>query len=610
MATTASSRGGSLRSVISHPVVAVGLGLVTAQALFRAWAIYPSWFYTDDYRLLYDATSSDLDLSYLTSPFDSQFMPIGRLIVWVVAHSGTLNWPLAASITLALQVVAALACLWMLVVLFGARWGIVPLLLVYLTSALTMPAFMWWAAALNQMLLQTVFFGAVGAGVAWLRDRRRTQLALLVGLLVLGLLTYVKTLLLAPLLAALTLGWFTTGPWHERLLDAVRRYWVALALGAVLVSGYLAYYLLEVPQPFEQESDGEALDLAWHMVGTTFLTGVFGGPWRWAVENPPVATVNPPGWAHALAGVAALAVVLASIMFRHRALRAWVLLFGYLAALWLLVLTSRAAVIGPMIGLEPRYLTDAVCAVVLCIGLAFLPVRGATEPSALRGGPSRCWLATPHRVAVGALTGVVTVLGVASSASYAHVWHTDHPGADYVQQLDSDLSRVGTVHLADTVVPQAVIPGYSHPYNTTRRLAPLVDPDVRFPDATGELAVVDTDGTLSLPRLDGSVSSPPGPQPNCGWPIRDGRPTTIPLASDVFELDLWMRIDYLASGNTTVRVRTGAATTEASVNRGLDSLYVRTEGGFGQIEVTTVDASTALCVGAVEVGTIAPGEGL
>src|SRR4051812_46820413 len=143
-----------------------------AQLVFRGWALFPSWFYTDDYRLLYDARSRGLSWSYLTAPFDSQFMPVGRLVAWVVASGGTLDWTLAVSLTLLLQGIASLTCLAMLCSLFGARPGVLVLLATYLTTAMTLPATMWWAASLNQLPLQAVLFGGLTVGVRYLRTAR------------------------------------------------------------------------------------------------------------------------------------------------------------------------------------------------------------------------------------------------------------------------------------------------------------------------------------------------------------------------------------------------------------------------------------------------------
>ena len=68
-------------------VLASAALLVGAQVIFRGWALYPSWFFTDDYRLLHDARSEGMSWAYLLRPFDSQFMPFGRFVVWLVSTS-------------------------------------------------------------------------------------------------------------------------------------------------------------------------------------------------------------------------------------------------------------------------------------------------------------------------------------------------------------------------------------------------------------------------------------------------------------------------------------------------------------------------------------------
>ena len=173
-------------------VVGIGVALVVAHVAFRAWALLPSWFYLDDYNLLYDTTTSPFGLGYALEPHNSNLMPGGRALAWLVAGSGTLNWNVAAGMVLLLQALAAGAALWALLSLFGPRWGVLAPLLLYLTSAMTMPAMMWWTAALNQVPLQAALFLALGSWVNHLRTRKLVWLLATLVAVAVGLVFYVS----------------------------------------------------------------------------------------------------------------------------------------------------------------------------------------------------------------------------------------------------------------------------------------------------------------------------------------------------------------------------------------------------------------------------------
>ena len=274
--------------------------MVIAQIGFRGWALAESFFFTDDYRLIRDAEGVGLSWSYLLAPFDSQFMPAGRLAVWLVAHNGTTNWPLAATMTTAVQALAGAACVWMLVTLFGARRAILAPLGIYLTSALTLPGFMWWAAALNQLPMQLAFFLAVGSWVRYVRHHSGWSLAATTGSLALGLACYPKSILIVPVLAWLLLAYFVEGGAVERLLNGARSHLTATILGVAAAGGYAVWYVLSVPQPFEPAASGSpagrAAEVADAMLGTSLSTGAVGGPWTWFDTSPPIVLAQPPGW--------------------------------------------------------------------------------------------------------------------------------------------------------------------------------------------------------------------------------------------------------------------------------------------------------------------------
>jgi hypothetical protein len=585
-------------------VLGAGALLVLCQLAFRAWVVYPSWFFLDDYNLLHDATRRPLTLDYLLTPYNSHLMPGGRLIVWLVADSGPVNWAFAATLTLALQAAASVAALWMLTTLFGPRWPTLALLAIYLTSAITVPATIWWAAALNLVPLQVAFFLSVGTWVRFLRGRRTPWLVGTVAMLAIGLLFDVKALLIAPVLAFLALAYFAHGSLRDRIVTVARRDWPVLLLGTLVLGGYVAYYLTHVDQPLTQTRLSVVTDIANTMLGTAFMSAVVGGPWRWTVLAPPTAYADPPAWALHLAWVAVVLVVLYAVLRRRRTLRAWALLAGYLLGLMALLVESRAPSFGGVIGLEYRYLTDSACVVTLCLGLAFLPLGGSVESSAARTEPL-LRVAVPE-AGLAALLVFVCGSGVVSSVRYAGYWHSDNASDPYLHNLAADLKAQGAVDLADQPVAEDVMSNLAAPNNTVRRLTSVLSDRVAFPRASARLAVVAPDGTLQRALIGPGVVSRPGPRQDCGWLVGEqGR--NIPLTGRAFPWVWWLRVGYLASQDSAVRVSAGSDHVDASVQAGLNSLYVRLDGTFDTVRIDGLDDDATLCVDTIEVGQPTPG---
>lgn len=569
--------------------------------MLRGWALFSGWFYSDDFRLLHDAQAGPLTWKRLLEPFDSQFMPSGRLIVWLVSQSES-SWTLAASLTLAGVVLAGVACAWMLFTLFGPKpWALAPLAL-YLFSPLTMPAMMWWAAALNQVPLQVVTFVAVASWMRYARSRRLGWLALTLLTLAVGLTFYVKTALVFVLLAYLLVAYFSSGSLFGRIWRAIRRYWPALVTMTALAGGYAAFYSSQVPSIIKGSDEMDPVGLAEVMVGQSLITGFIGGPWHWGAINAPAVPAEPPAWGPYLGFIVVLGFGIGAAMLRERTGRAWLLLGCYTGLAFALVVTSRATIVGKAIGLELRYVTDVAPVAVLCMALATMTLVGADEPSVPRRAP--LMKISPNPMALGATVCAVVLSGIWSTMAYAQVWHSDHPGASYSKNVIADLGKVdGEVDLVKETVPADVVIPWAGPFFTSD-LVPLLADNAQFPSTSSTLHILAEDGRLHRAGVDG-VMSPTGPIEGCGWLMRK-RPVTVPLESTTLDYSWWLLINYASDRDGVITVTAGGTTQDVRVTQGPGAAYVAVSGAIDEVVIDNQSPQTSVCVDKVTVGKAVP----
>lgn len=509
----------------SDPVLlVVCVALVLAHTAYRSWAILGAWFQEDDFELLRFSLERPLDLDYLMTPHSGHLMPLGRLLIDLSVAGGLFSWPATAAVTIAFQAAIGFGCLWMLRTLFGARWGIVPPLLVFLFSPITMPASVWWAAAINQLGQQVGLLVAITCWVLFERTGSRRWVALVLLAIALALAADIRGLMIPPVLAAISFGWFETGSPVARLLSLVRRLWWAGLVAGVICVGTVLYYAAYVPLTTLDRDWGLLGPLASSMIGTAFTSGIVGGPWEWLSPQAPAAFADPPVWLAHLSWVVVATVVAHAFLTRRRTLRAWALLLGYLVVLLLLLWSSRAPYVGPIAGAEYRYMTDAAAMTALALGLAYLPLAGAPGSSEPRETPMFT-PRVPYAVPL-VLSLVVAASGAWSSTGFARIWHDFTAPRDYVGTLDAELTETGPLALADTGLPADVVAPIIWSEDRLPRLVGMLSPDSRFVDAAHDLAVVD-EGDASL-RPTWRRCARPCPA-TC--PAAAGRSTTGPRVS-------------------------------------------------------------------------------
>jgi hypothetical protein len=568
--------------------------LIAAQLAFRAWVVYGAWFYFDDFVFIGKAYRLPLSWSFLMTDYGGHRMPAGFALTWLVTRLAPMSWPLAATLILAAQAVASYGCWRMLRILFGDRRLNLVWLAIYLFSPVTVSAFVWWAAAINQLPFQIAFFFGVAAHVTYLRTRRFRHAMAAAAWLLLGLAFYEKTVLLIPVYAFLALGYFASGSIVARVRSTVARYWPGVALYVGLGAAYAGLYVATAgPAAAGSASDVPYFDVGVNMIGRALLPGLLGGPWAWQPLGPD-ALAAPPGWAWG-AVVAIVAVTIAgSLTNRVRAGRAWMFWASYLAAMVALVALNRAGAVGPQIGLVYRYVTDGAMITILVLGLVFTRIPGATESSApaatTRRAPDRS-VAREAAVCVGALA--VVVGSFFSSAQYVHRWHSDNAAKAYIQHARSDVDRYGgDVAIADGEVPETLMWKTSTPWNLASNLLAPAGVQLKR-QVTDRLMVLDTAGHLR-PATVAAQMRGTRPDPGCGivGSVRIG------LTGDVFDPDgWWLRIGYIATGDTSVTVHAGGVTVKTQLLKGLHAIFVPGHGRPSSVHLTGMDSSVRLCIG-------------
>ncbi len=147
----------------AQPVAIVAALLLVAQTAIRAWLGYRGYFFLDDFAFTSRAAKYSLtDLhDYLLQSYNSHLMPGAFAQIWILTKMWPLNFTAVMTVSVVLQVLLGALFYCLLRELFGTRPAILVPFAVFLFTPITLPAFEWWAAALNQLPQQLAMVAAL-----------------------------------------------------------------------------------------------------------------------------------------------------------------------------------------------------------------------------------------------------------------------------------------------------------------------------------------------------------------------------------------------------------------------------------------------------------------
>jgi len=569
---------------------AAALGVIAVMLVVRGRLLAGSYFNQDDFYMTGRAYRSDLTWDYLFSDFAGHVNPFQQLALWLVAHQAPYDWAVVAAAILAVNLAATVLVWLILSRLLGDQWSRVVLLAVFAWAPMTLVPTLWWSAAMFLWPHVLCSLAAIWLLVRWQQGDGRGWVAAsgIVLVTAVALLWHERAVLILPLVFGVAVALADEASGWRRLTAALRSYrWLWLAMVGAVAAFLVVHGLLT-----DVEGGGgtarQQVDVSWSFVGRSVVPGLVGGPWAGETVG---GAVVPATWVTVVSGALVLAGAVL-LLWRGGPARRWGLavLVGYVAADLALLLAGRSG-FGQIIGLDPRYSSDALQAAVVCVALC------------LRGAPAWPAPATKRGKAL-VVGGLLASYGVASAVGTALLVPHFQNTADraFVTTLRDELAADPTQVIVDGPAPEElVLPlvGADNRYSVI--FAPLPELPA-FDQPSARLRVVAPDGSLRPVELAGSVPGVRGPDDDCGYAVSVA-PTDVELAAPV-DGRLLVRVRYYSGSESTVTVGTEGWQDEFLARRGPNEVWLVLPDVPGEVDGLELsgDGRATVCVTALALG--------
>jgi hypothetical protein len=577
--------------------------LIAVQLVVRGVLAFRGYFYWDDFILVSRAgTHGLLSPSFLFDDHDGHVMPAAFLVSGAITRIAPLNWIGPAISLVVLQLLASLALLRALYVML--RWR--PVLLVPLTFALFtplgVPAFAWWAAALNSLPMLAALAWVCADAILLVRTGNQ-RYAITGALAYLGGLLFFEKAAVIPFVAFAVTALLChvqgdRAPPAKVWRDGIRLWIPSLALTAA----WVALYLAVVNQRRWSSDLAMTWDLLRRSITHGIVPGLVGGPWQWGRWAPASPWATPPASVMALGWLALVVMLALSLARKQRIGPVWLTAAGYVVACQVPIYLMRSSRFTALeLAQTLRYLPDLV------VVLALLAAVGFCAPN--RPSSRRLDVSVPRTAVATALAAAFVASSCYSTATFLTSWR-DNPAQPYVQNAQRDLAAAhasSSAPLLDQEVDPLVLGRVAWPENLAGNVFALISDRPEFSSTTTQLRTLNAQGRLVDAQVTWVRAMAPGPVPQCGYLVQPDHPIEIGLDGPLLPADWTAEVNYLANSDGSMTLALSEGTnTRVPVRPGLNRVFVRLPGAGNAIRVRANTAALSVCIAAGPVGYVLP----
>lgn len=583
--------------------------LVTFTVLWRAWTMSAwSWF-MDDW--VYLTRTAEMPFwSYITQEYNGHIMPGQFLLAWVSTKLAPLDYTWAVVAVIAMMVASIVVWSLALTALFGERLRLLYALTVLALSPLFMPISLWWAAAIQVFPLQLAMGASVLFTVRYLtRGGHRADLVGLGLSYALGLFFWQKALLITvPVVFVVLL--LRDGP----VLAVLRKNMRLLLVPTLITIAYLPLFLTLTrgddgarTKLFQPRSVGESLSFYLHGIIDVGLPALVGGPWS-SVSNPQAGFEFGRSSTSFLLVAVAVAVGGLALAYRRRGGAAVAMVVAYATIAWGLLLTSsRYEVMGNLSIYDARYAADILPVALLGSMFLVTPTRlERAQGSWLRQGSVPTMLRRSRVLLVPLLLAV----GAGAIWSNGATWDlaSQRSPKPWVDNLVADAGRVGGATVYNSMAPAHVI--LSAFFWGDGRISQLLKPlglPLDYNQPSPSLLIVDDQGHLRPVEVEAvSRSASPPPVEGCGYLVRPGETTYVPLSVPMYAWEWGVQLDYFSQKGGNVVLAGATKTVAMEFAPGLGHIQAVLEDELPALTLRGDPASGPICLTEVRVGPLRP----